>query len=246
MSGLRFVPLGVGDAFTARYYSVSTAIEAEGRWLLVDCPHPIRKMMAESEVALDAPDLDGVILTHLHGDHVSGLEGLAFFSHFLCKRPLPLLAHPEVVAPLWAHHLAPSMACLIHAHDHQPMPAKGFTDYFDHTPLSLERAVSFGPFTVECRMTIHHIPTTALRIRAGGRCLAMSADTAFDPGLIEWLSEADLIIHETNYGAHTPYAALAGLPAEIRQKMRLHHYPDDFDLDGSVIEPLIQGRRYTV
>jgi len=28
--------------------------------------------------------------------------------------------------------------------------------------------------------------------------------------------------------------------------MRLIHYPDDFDLDNSAIEPLRQGRYYTV
>ncbi|MFN3197509.1 MAG: MBL fold metallo-hydrolase [Bradymonadia bacterium] len=245
MSGLTFTPLGVGDAFTAKYYSVSTVIEAEGATLLVDCPHPIRKMMAESEIDIDVPDLTGVILTHLHGDHVSGLEGLAFFNHFVCKRALPLLAHPEVVAPLWHRHLEASMSCLIHPTDHHPMPEKGFADYFDHTPLSLTSSVQFGPFTIECRRTIHHIFTTALRITAGGRTLGMSADTAFDPGLLEWLSAADVIIHETNYGAHTPYERLAELPADLRAKMRLHHYPDDFDVSASVIEPLVQGRRYS-
>ncbi|HEY8427763.1 MAG TPA: hypothetical protein VIL20_05285, partial [Sandaracinaceae bacterium] len=92
----------------------------------------------------------------------------------------------------------------------------------------------------------HHIPTTAFRIRAGGRTLGYSADTAFDPSLIAWLAEADLVVHETNYGIHTPYASLATLPAELRAKMRLIHYPDDFDLAASRIEPLVQGRRYAV
>ena len=62
--------------------------------------------------------------------------------------------------------------------------------------------------------------------------------------MIEWLAEADLVIHETNHGTHTPYSALAELPEALRAKMRLIHYPDDFDLEASVIEPLTQGRRY--
>lgn len=247
---MQILPLGVGDAFTAKYYSVATAVQAEGQWLLIDCPHPIRKMMAEAcataGVSLDVPDLSGLILTHLHGDHVSGLEGLAFFNHFVCRRPLSLLAHPEVAGPLWSGHLAASMTCLIGAHDHEPMPPKGFADYFEHTPLHEETAAHFGPFFIECRRTIHHIPTFAVRITAGGRCLGLSADTAFDPGLIEWLSKADLIVHETNYGAHTPYEKLAALPETVRSKMRLHHYPDDFDVEGSVIECLRQGEMLNV
>ncbi len=70
------------------------------------------------------------------------------------------------------------------------------------------------------------------------------------PTLIDWLAPADLIVHEATALAqsavHTPYEALVALPAAIRDKIRLIHYPDDFDLAASVIEPLPQGRIYTV
>ncbi len=242
---LTFTALGVGDAFARAYYSSSLLVEAEGRRLLVDCPHPIRKMMAEAEGAPDVPDVDAVVLTHLHADHVSGLEGFAYFNHFVLRRRTPLLAHPEVAGPLWPGHLETSMAELI-APDASKLPRLGFSDYFDWLPLGEGAAVEHGPFRVECRRTIHHIPTTALRITAGGRTLGYSADTAFDPTLIEWLGEADLVVHETNHGAHTPYEKLAALPATVRARMRLIHYPDGFDLEGSVVEPLRQGRRYGV
>jgi ribonuclease BN (tRNA processing enzyme) len=88
---------------------------------------------------------------------------------------------------------------------------------------------------------MHSLPTTALRIRAGGRSLGYSADTSFDPTLIDWLAQADLVIHETNHGIHTPYEKLAELPADLRERMRLIHYPDDFDLKASAIVPLRQG-----
>jgi ribonuclease BN (tRNA processing enzyme) len=246
---LSFLTLGVGDAFSALRYSSCMAVEAEGQVLLIDCPHPIRKMMREasqsSGVALDADRVAGVALTHLHADHSSGLEGLGYFSFFLLKRKLALLTHPDVARRLWDGHLATGMECLIEKQGESPQP-RHFEDYFAHTPLSTEAPVRFGPFSIECRFTYHHLPTTALRIRAGGRCLGYSADTSFDEGLIAWLAEADLVVHETNYGVHTPYAKLAALPAELRARMRLIHYPDDFDTAASVIEPLAQGRRYTV
>ena len=124
--------------------------------------------------------------------------------------------------------------------------AMHFADYFDLKALAEDRPVSFGPFQIECRRTRHHIFTTALRIHAAGRLLGYSADTSYDEGLIAWLSSADTIIHETNYGIHTPYAKLAALPVDLRRKMRLIHYPDDFDLQTSVIEPLTPGRIYDV
>ena len=246
---LSFVTLGVGDAFSALYYSSCLALEAEGQVLLVDCPHPIRKMMREasqsSGVALDVDRVAGLVLTHLHADHSSGVEGLGYFSFFVLKRKLRLLAHPAVTRRLWEGHLAAGMEDLIRQPGGAPQ-RHGLDDYFESLPLSTETAVRFGPFSIEARMTYHHVPTTALRIRAGGRCLGYSADTAYDEGLLAWLGEADLVLHETNYGVHTPYEKLAALPTALRAKMRLIHYPDAFDLGASTIEPLAQGRRYDV
>ena len=244
---LRFVPLGVGDAFSERWYSTSFAVEAEGSLLLVDCPHPIRKMLCEardrSGLDLRLERVDAVVLTHLHADHASGLEGYGYFSHFALGRKARIAAHPAVIARAWDGHLAAGMERL---ETPSGLTTKGFDDYFEHLPLELDRAATIGPFSIECRGTHHHVPTTALRIRAGGRCLGLSADTSFDPKLIAWLAEADLVVHETNLGTHTPYESLARLDAELRAKMRLVHFPDGFDVAGSVIECLEQGRAYEV
>ena len=80
-----------------------------------------------------------------------------------------------------------------------------------------------GPLRIERRFTRHHIPTTAIRVSLDGRARPLfgcSADTAFDPELIDWLSEADVVIHETNYGTHTPLASL--LFAAVRATTRAH------------------------
>lgn len=244
MSGMRILVLGVGDAFSARHYSACLALEAEGRWLLIDCPHPIRKVLREGSQAagarLDVGDLAGVVVTHLHADHCSGLEGLGYFAHFALRRRLPLLAHPDVTARLWEASLAAGMERLLPAVGAAPRSME-LEDYFELRALDVRAPLTLGPFEVACRRTIHHVPTTALRIRAGGVELGYSADTAFDPTLIEWLSAADLVVHETGLGIHTPYAELAALPAALRDKMRLIHYPDSLDLARSAIRPLRQG-----
>jgi ribonuclease BN (tRNA processing enzyme) len=246
---MRFLPLGVGDAFSALYYSSCMAIEADGRWFLLDCPHPIRKMMREaslsSGVSLDVPDIAGVILTHLHADHASGLEGLGYFSYFVLGKKMPLLVHPMVSERLWEGHLAAGMEQLLPSVG-APFIEKELLDYFEVIPLSEDKATLFGGVSIECRRTIHHIPTTAVRISADGVSLGHSADTAFDESLIDWLSRADLVVHETNYGVHTPYESLAALPAPLRAKMRLTHYPDTFDVTASEIEALAQGSAYKV
>jgi ribonuclease BN (tRNA processing enzyme) len=252
---VRVIPLGVGEAFASRNYTTCLALGAGDAWMLVDCPHPVRKMLREGSAAAGLPlDLDrvsGVALSHLHADHCSGLEDFAFYMHYALRRKAQVLAHAEVVARLWDGHLSASMG------EERSAPGSGLPpvvhrldDYFEVTVLSESHPARLGPFSVECRLTIHPIPTTAFRISVAGRTFGFSADTAYDPGLIAWLEPCDLIVHEVttqpSSSSHTPYDRLAALPRPLRDRMRLTHYPDTFDLDASVIEPLRQGRVYPV
>ena len=254
MPEVRLIPLGVGDAFSARHYTTCMALGVDGSWLLIDCPHPVRKMWREASLsALGEPlDLDrvvGVAITHLHADHASGLEDFAYFNYFLLKRRPTWLAHPDVSAHLWDGLLSAGMGRT------RLMPEGTSTrrklgDYVDLIPLSTSKPVEFGPYSIECRPTRHSIPTTAFRIKVAGRTFAFSADTAHDTALIEWLGPADLIVHEATTleesPVHTPYARLAALPEDLRIKMRLSHLPDDFDAASSAIETLQEGRCYRV
>lgn len=241
---MELISLGVGDAFTARYHSTCAAVRSRGQTLLIDCPHPIRRVMADARVGLDVGHLAGLVVTHCHADHVSGVEPLLFFAHFVLRRKLPVLAHPEVLHDLWHHHLKAGMQELLGPDGSRR--SLSFEDVAIPVPLSETVPTTFEGFTLELRRTIHHVPTFALRIDDGRARLGWSADTTYDPGLIDWLSEADRFVHETNLGVHTPYAKLAALPAALRERMWLVHYPDDFDVDASIIEPLRQGRIYAI
>jgi len=253
MSEVQMIPLGVGEAFAGRYYTTSMVVGVDDEWLLVECPHPIRKMLLEASRAAGIPlDLDrisAVAVSHLHADHCSGLEDYAYYSYFALKRRARLLMHPAVSSKLWNGLLSAGMG-EARIDPEKPVVTTKLEDFFDLVPLSESSAVTSGRFSIECRPTIHPIPTTAFRIRAGDRTLAFSADTVFDNDLIAWLAEADLIVHEVtiqNHSAfHTPYERLVALPAAIRDKMRLIHYSDDFDVVSSLIEPLHQGRCYRV
>jgi ribonuclease BN (tRNA processing enzyme) len=121
-----------------------------------------------------------------------------------------------------------------------------FEDFFELVPLDDARPVRIGPFEIECRRTRHHLPTTALRVRAEGRTVGFSADTTFDPDLVAWLTTADLVVHEAGFGIHTPLEELARLPAETRSRMRLAHFPDQLDLSASPVQALEEGRLYDV
>ncbi len=217
---------------------------------MMDCAHPIRKIVREGTLAaglpMDVDKIDAMVLTHLHGDHASGVEGLAFYFRYVLGRTLPIITHPTVAVPLWAKHLAGSMEWSVQEPG-QPPVFRTADEFLEVIPLEENRTLKYGPFTLTCRPTIHNIPTIALKVQAAGRTLGYSADTAFDPSLIDWLAPADLIIHEASGGfMHTPYEDLLTLPPALRQKMLLTHYPDTFDVEASAIEPSAQGRIYEV
>jgi ribonuclease BN (tRNA processing enzyme) len=255
MSKVLLIPLGVGEAFTARYYTSCLALGVGDDWLLLDCPHPARKMLREASTIADLPkplDLDqiyAVAVSHLHADHCCGLEDVGYYSYFALGRRAKLLMHPDASARLWNGLLAAGME-LVQAEPNAPVLRNTLGDYFELIDLDQAQPVKCGPFSVECRRTIHSVPTYAFRITVGGRVLGYSADTAYDPSLLEWLTAAHLIVHEAtttiHTGVHTPYERLAALPESLLTKMRLTHYPDDFDVNSSVIEPLRQGWLYEV
>ncbi|OGQ17513.1 MAG: MBL fold hydrolase [Deltaproteobacteria bacterium RBG_16_71_12] len=246
---LTLLPLGTGDAFSAERHSCCNALvyddDGTRAVLLIDCPHPLRKVMRDAArvhgLALDVADVTACALTHLHADHASGVEGFLWYSRFVLGDKGTLALHDDVRARLWDGHLAGGMEQLLG--EDGAITRLSLDDLAACVRLSEEAPAPIGPFSVEVRRTRHHIPTFALRVRAGEASVAFSADTAFDPALIAWLLEADLAVHEAGHGhAHTPLEALAALPAAARDRMRLTHLGDDVDRTSLPIAALEEGR----
>lgn len=239
--------VGVGDAFTTRYWNACLLVEGGGARILIDAPPALARALASlgdrggPPVTLD--DIDHVLITHLHGDHVGGLEQLLFWRRFVTGRRCAVHAIPAVLAGLWDTRLRGGMEQLMSADG--AIRALSLDDYAAvHALPPPGEGASIGPLRVDWRPTVHHIPTSALRISLGDKTFGYSADTSFDPSLIDWLAAADLFFHETNLGVHTPLARLAALDPGVRARMRLIHYPDPLDVDAAPIACAREGERY--
>ncbi len=186
MSPFQVIVLGVGDTFSELHAPSSLLLVANGFHLAIDCPDMYRRVLREASQngagPLDLSRIDDVLLTHVHGDHMNGLEGVGFYKHFWEHKRMRLHTFPESLDGLWDRRLKISMGQLWNGERHMEMR---FEDYFDARPLSWEGVNRVGPFEVELRMTRHHVATCSLKVRYQERCLGYSSDTAFDPGLID-------------------------------------------------------------
>lgn len=248
MSRFEVTALGVGDTFSERYATASLVLECDGARLAIDCPDRYRGVLKHAGEARGRPlsleMIDDVFITHVHGDHMNGLEGVAFYRRFAEHKRLRLHTTSDVRRVIWDQRLRAPMEQLWNGARFDTL---GFEDYFEFEASPWDETFAIGPFEITLRRTKHYVPTAALLVRAGGASFGYSSDTAFDPELITFLAQADCIVHETNFGpAHTAYADLLGLPEEIRARMRLIHYPDVFDPAASAIRCLAEGEVVTL
>jgi len=73
----------------------SIVVESEGERMLVDCGPDLRQQLLAAQVS----HLDGVIVTHAHGDHCHGIDELRPLAQAM-GRPLPLHARRDVLDEL--------------------------------------------------------------------------------------------------------------------------------------------------
>lgn len=237
--------LGVGDAFTRKHFSTSALVRTDAGYTLIDCPDLIHRALWEADQHaawnVSALSVTDVIITHLHGDHCNGLESFAFL-HRMKRRqdpalPMPRLhVTPPVADRIW-ERLAPAMD--------SPMGSTSpstIEDYFDLHTICPDAPTTINGLHIKCRYTGHPIPTIGLKLQSNDSTLGWSGDTPFEQAHIDWLNDADLIVHESNVGpAHTDINKLNALPDETRRKMRLIHLQDSFDPSCTDIKPLKEG-----
>ena len=250
-------PLGASFAYTTAGFFANVMIQVGDRRIFVDCPPYLPRMLeansAHGEIEVTLDDYREVIITHMHTDHVGGLEELAYLNMFE-----PVMV-PKVYGPIWLLEdiwtsLRPSIGWSYRGDG-------GLAEmnwYFE--PCPIENPHDFGDFTLSTMLTRHIPDTLALKFDFGNLQIGFSSDTGFKPDLIEWLSDCDMIMHDAWVGPldsfggnmeilHTPLADLMTLPPEFQRKTFLHHYDDSVgstDYDIGEYRFLEHGKAYKV
>lgn len=87
---MRLTIVGCGDAFgSGGRFNTCFFLETVKGTLLVDCG--ASALVALKARALDPERIDGIVLSHLHGDHFGAIPFLLLHAQFLARRARPLL-----------------------------------------------------------------------------------------------------------------------------------------------------------
>jgi ribonuclease BN (tRNA processing enzyme) len=213
---MRVTILGSGDSFgSGGRFNTCFMVETSDRKVLID-------FGASSLIALRARDIDvnsidGVILSHLHGDHFGGLPFLLLDAQYLSRRRQPLV----IAGPPGTRDRLTALLEVF-------FPLSSDTAWrfpWEVIEIIPDRPAEILGLAIATTEVVHQsgAPSTAIRLFDGRSTLAYSGDTEWTDALISIADGADLFIiecyeHARNVTGHLSWAVLQTRLAELRAR----------------------------
>jgi ribonuclease BN (tRNA processing enzyme) len=127
-------------------------------------------------------DIDAVILSHYHHDHVADIGVLQY-----ARLVQFYVTNHEAVLPIYGH-LENEQAFESLTHDQ--------TVGRSYDPNDI---LNIGPFTITFLRTKHPVPCFGMRITDGETVIVYTADTAYQAEWIDFSADADLLLTDCNF-----------------------------------------------
>jgi ribonuclease BN (tRNA processing enzyme) len=241
--------IGVGSAFARTLNQTNFLLIQGDTHIMVDFgmtgPNALRTM-----AHLEPTDIECILPTHSHADHVGGCECLALMNRyvgqrFMKKSKLKMIIAAEYQRVLWDQTLRGGLEWNEETMD--TAQKLSFGDFFDtirpkwktYQPREIFE-VEYNGMRIELFRT-KHIPEQSSTWEASfvsfGLYLPdfrvfMSGDSRFDLDLINYYAPmSDYMFHDVQFfqgAVHAPLDNLKTLPKEIKDKMYLTHYADNY------------------
>lgn len=195
--------------------------------LLIDCGNGV---LSNLQKFIRIEELDAIILTHLHSDHMSDMMVLRYAVQIKMNRGLEL-------KPIDVY--APS----------QPQDEYNRLDIpgvFSTKPITHELVLNYGDMRLEFKEMVHPVTSYAVSIVSEGKKFVFSGDTSWNENIIEFSKHADLVMLDAGLlskdkkSDNVPHltARECGIVAHKANAKRLlltHFWPDD-DVTNHITE----------
>jgi ribonuclease BN (tRNA processing enzyme) len=243
---LEIVFIGVGSAFASSLHHTNFFIIKGDTHILVDFgttgPNALK------DLSIDPLDVEVLLPTHSHCDHVGGIEYLTLLNRYVAVnlqgRPkIHMIIPEEYQKILWDATLRGGMEW----NEVNQFGSKlVFEDYYDVTRPIVKAEnprqvfeLNFKGIKLEFFRT-NHIPDSAHEANQAFITYGLlvddrvfiSGDTKFDRELIDlYADRSEVMFHDTSFfqnPVHASLEELRTLPKEIKKKMYLMHYSDNW------------------
>ena len=187
-------------------------LEADGKNVLLDCGSGVLQAL-QKKCALT--ELDAVILSHLHSDHMSDMLVMRYaLSRSGTEKRLPVYMpnSPETEAWLLS-------GC----------------DWYDVLNIEYRKLYTIEDIKIYFMTVKHSVLSYATRIEFEGKSIVYSGDTMFDENLIDFATNADLFICDSAFlekdhwdaapHASAKQAALMAKQAKVKRLVLTHFSP---------------------
>ena len=213
---------GVGNASAVALGSPMASIERDGRpWLTIDCG--AEGLSAYESRHGQAPD--ALFITHVHLDHVGGMERLFVSTDFdPARRGKVRLYVPAPVVPLLQRRVA----------DYPNVLAEGGVNFWEAFQLvPVGDAFWHDGVRLEVFPVRHHWPDTAFGLRLPGS-VVWTGDTRPIPEMLARFADAgELVAHDCGLHGNPSHSGLDDLereyPPELLSRCLLYHYASAAD-----------------
>lgn len=266
---LEVVPIGVGSMLSRKNWNTNFLIVKGETHLLID----FGRTGPEALAAIGVPiaSIVNVLPTHTHDDHIGGIGTLAIANRYITRLMQSGAPKINIIAPKsFAGELWSALSGNLSINDPSTMDGdENFSKWFDLTspemisdPLMEYREtyfVEFGGLELQIFRTMH-VPGDASSWRDSSwstgvlidHKVLITGDTRFDEEMIATYSpQAKVIFHDTalfNDPVHASIDSLRKLPSEVKEKMHLVHYGDNWveHSDDGFAGWAKQGARYVI
>jgi ribonuclease BN (tRNA processing enzyme) len=163
----------------------SYLLEHDGFRLLLDAGNGSTGVLQRTIGLLD---LDAVVISHLHGDHFLDLITYTYARRYHpdgMPECLPVYGPTDIEAHVAGAFGRPVGDLLAEVYEFRPVTGAG--------------RIEVGPFTIDLAPVNHPVETYGMRLMAGGRSVAYSADSGACDELVKLAREADAFLCEASY-----------------------------------------------